>query len=146
MKLMVFKDSSLWRRYRNDLIDNTNQNLFTCKNIGILSTCSDNPSFEHLRGYQFDEVLWVGYEDRYDVGFKAPMELLAQTHGAKYHYCKPSESKKAPSKPSYGISLPKGSSVDFKTLQPSSETDELVDVMRYYYQEIVKVEYREDDE
>jgi len=130
MKLIVYRNTKTYNNLAKHLFNGTKPP----RGLGtkILDVIADSPllGFTHLRGYQFDEVLWVGYEDHRDVGFKAPMELLAQTHGAKYHYCKPSEPQKAPSKLSYGITLPQGSKVDFKTLQPSSETDDLVDVMR----------------
>lgn len=120
MKLIVFRTIDDREKYQDLLMDGTVWKrrgpsvLHYIENTVCYICADDDFGLKFLRGYQFDEVLWVGYEDRYDVGFKAPMELLAQTHEAKYHYCKPPEPQKAPSKPSYKFTLPQGFTIDKK--------------------------------
>lgn len=136
MKLIVFKGIVEREKYQALLMEGIVWSRRGPKVLHFIENtvayiCADDMfGLRFLRGYQFDEVLWVGYEDRFEVDHKAPMELLARTYGAKYHYCKPPEAQNSPSKPSYNVNLPKGNSVNFNALQPSSETDELVDEYR----------------
>lgn len=57
-----------------------------------------NAKYSHIniiRGYAFDEVLWVGFQDELEVAGKAPVDLLAQLRWPKpkYRFCKPLDKK-----------------------------------------------------
>ena len=139
MKLIVWKDCNIRHKYVHALVK---QLRGMQQPVGIKEAdCSVDKSIELLRGYTFDEILWVGYKNVWDVNNNAPPELkLFRVSMDEEYYCMPAEPQNSPSKPSYTMSLPNGNSVDFKTLQPSSETDDLVDAMRYLtyqsYQEL----------
>lgn len=90
MRLIVWKDSDTRHKYAYKLLRKFTQDmdLKTIKEVD----CSIGKSIELLRGYTFDEVLWVGYEDYSERDFTAPMELLFQTVSVKkHHYCNPTE-------------------------------------------------------
>lgn len=137
MRLIVWKDSDTRHKYAHKLVEKLRQGV-NYKNIMEVD-CSVVKSIEFLRGYTFDEVLWVGYEDGLEKGYKAPLDLLAQTHGAKHHYCKPAESN-----------FDKAMTTNSLRFGRTTMKDEAVDALRYAMPMKIKVNkkdilVREDD-
>jgi len=93
MKLIVWKSYDLMGRYAPELLKGVS--CFDTKHVFdvVLDRRMDD-----LRGYAFDEVLWVGFENNLEVTVKVPVDLLAQLLWSKpkYHFCKPLEKKPQP--------------------------------------------------
>lgn len=101
MRLIVFKDNS-YVSYKKNLLSGlflshhkrTYSNFIT-KNIIWINAKYSNLNIITIKGYAFDEVLWVGFQDELEVAGKAPVDLLAQLHWPKpkYRFCKPLDKK-----------------------------------------------------
>ena len=129
MRLIVFKDLDTKYRYGDKIIENLPFNR-SSQTVGknVLLLTADRYDISSLKGYNFTDVLWVGYEDSQNRDFTAPMELLVQTHGAKHHYCKPAES-----------SFDRAMTTNSLRFGKSTSKDDTLDALRYFMPMKVKV-------
>jgi len=100
MKLIVYRTIDDREKYQDLLMQGLvwqrrGPKLLTYTEGVMYTYIDDSFAINYLRGYVFDEVLWVGFRDRLEVAGKAPVDLLAQLQCPipKYHFCKPLEKK-----------------------------------------------------